>query len=216
MDMIVQAGLASQQIPDADLIKKVLEGEKSLFGIIMRRYNQRLFRIGMSILKNAAEVEDAMQCAYISAYEHLAQFEYRSSFITWLMRILINQCYQQKNRKQVVSTNGEETVNLKNVNTPAAILANKEMNSVLEQAIAQLPEKYRLVFVLREIEDLSVKETSEALNIQETNVKVRMNRAKAMLRENLNGYLKENVYNFHLTRCDRIVSRVMAHLQIEQ
>jgi RNA polymerase sigma-70 factor (ECF subfamily) len=88
----------------------------------------------------------------------------------------------------------------------------KELGAVLENAVAQLPEKYRLVFILREIEEMSVRETSEALSIEEPNVKVRLNRAKTMLRSSLNGYMKDHVYPFHLSRCDRIVGRVLDYL----
>ncbi|MCW3127773.1 MAG: polymerase sigma factor, sigma-70 family [Bacteroidetes bacterium] len=100
------------------------------------------------------------------------------------------------------------------MSTPAQELVNKELNAVLEKAVAQLPEKYRLVFVMREIEEMSVKETSEALSLEEPNVKVRLNRAKVMLRDNLNGYMKDQVYGFHLTRCDRIVNAVLSRLQL--
>jgi RNA polymerase sigma-70 factor (ECF subfamily) len=98
--------------------------------------------------------------------------------------------------------------------TPAHLLMNKELSGVLESAIARLPEKYRLVFVLREVEDLSIKETAEVLSLKEMNIKVRLNRAKTMLRENLQGYIKDNVYSFHLTRCDRIVDEVFKQLDI--
>lgn len=91
---------------------------------------------------------------------------------------------------------------------------NKELNGVLENAIAHLPEKYRIIFILREVEELSVKETGEALNLEESNVKVRLNRAKNMLRQNLNGYLKEHLYSFHLSRCDVIVKNVFNRLSI--
>lgn len=200
------------QLPDEEIISRILTGEKKLFELLIRRYNQRLYRIGMSVLNDSTEVEDAMQAAYISAYEHLDKFERRAAFITWLTRIMLNQCFEQ-NRKQQLSRNSElQPDNSTYMHTPANILVNKELNSVLEQAIAKLPEKYRLVFMLREIEELSVKETSEALNIEEPNVKVRLNRAKTMLRENLNGYMKDNVYSFHLNRCDKIVSHVMTRL----
>lgn len=200
------------QLPDEEIISRILTGEKKLFELLIRRYNQRLYRIGMSVLNDSTEVEDAMQAAYISAYEHLDKFERRAAFITWLTRIMLNQCFEQ-NRKQQLSRNSElQPDNSTYMHTPANILVNKELNSVLEQAIAKLPEKYRLVFMLREIEELSVKETSEALNIEEPNVKVRLNRAKTMLRENLNGYMKDNVYSFHLNRCDKIVSHVMNRL----
>jgi RNA polymerase sigma-70 factor (ECF subfamily) len=98
--------------------------------------------------------------------------------------------------------------------TPANVLVAKELSGMLERAIDALPEKYRLVFVLREMADLSVRETSEALNIGEPNVKVRLNRAKSMLRTDLSDYMKDHVYNFHLSRCDRVVANVMNFLQI--
>jgi RNA polymerase sigma factor (sigma-70 family) len=201
-------------IPDEELIQRILAGEKRLFELLIRKYNQRLYRLGMSILENEAEAEDAMQTAYINAYQHLSRFEQRASFGTWLTRIMLNQCYEQKRRSKPILTNFEQTDNFVNMKTPANQLANKELNDVLEQAIAQLPEKYRLVFVLREIEDMSVRQTSATLNIEEPNVKVRLNRAKTMLREHLNSYMKDRVYSFHLTRCDRIVNNVMQHLDI--
>lgn len=168
----------------------------------------------MAILENDAEVEDAMQTAYINAYEHLSDFQGRSSFGTWITRIMLNQCYAQKQKIRHVLSNFGQTDNLINMKTPANELANKELSNLLEGAIAQLPEKYRLVFVMREIEDMSVREISAALNIEEPNVKVRLNRAKTMLRKNLNDYMKDRVYSFHLTRCDRIVTHVMQHLDI--
>src|ERR1700742_342472 len=95
-----QTILAAEHAPDVVLIERILAGEKRLFELIIRRYNQRLYRIGMSILKEDAEVEDAMQTAYINAYEHLGQFENRSSFNTWITRILLNECLAQKKRQQ--------------------------------------------------------------------------------------------------------------------
>jgi RNA polymerase sigma-70 factor (ECF subfamily) len=201
-------------ISDKELIGRILRGEKRLFELLIRKYNQRLYRIGMSILGDEAEAEDAMQTAYINAYEHLSGFEQRSSFGTWLTRIMLNQCYEQKRKRKRILINFEQPDNFVNMNTAVNELANKELSNALQQAIGKLPEKYRLVFVLREIEDLSVRETSAALNIEESNVKVRLNRAKTMLRENLNSYMKDYVYSFHLTKCDRIVSHVLNRLGI--
>lgn len=199
--------------PDEQLIKSITSGQKELFEVIVRRYNQRLYRVGMSILGNDLEVEEAMQAAYISAYEHLPQFEYRAAFGTWLIRIMLNQCYKAR-RHQIRSANiSEDSENVINMKTPENVMASKELNRVLESAITQLPEKYRLIFVLREIEDLSVRETAEVAGIQETNVKVRLNRAKTMLRESLNHYMKDSVYQFHLSRCDRMVGQVMGRIE---
>jgi RNA polymerase sigma factor (sigma-70 family) len=205
----------TEKIPEEVLIKKILEGEKRLFEHIMRRYNQRLYRIGMSILGSEMEAEDAMQNAYINAYEHLNKFEERASLGTWLTRIMLNECLAQKKKKQKFIMEPEMHPEYPvNGRTPASIMANKELGGVLENAVSLLPEKYRTVFVLREIEEMSVKETSQVLNIEEPNVKVRLNRAKTMLKESLHGYMKEQVYSFHLTRCNRMVATVFARLQI--
>ena len=205
---------ALNNVRDEELVARILAGEKRQFELLIRKYNQRLFRIGMSVLENETEVEDAMQSAYISAYEHLSAFEGRSSLSTWLIRIMLNQCYAQKNKNKHILSDFEQPDKFITMRTPAKELANKELGKLLEEAIAQLPEKYRLVFIMREIEEMSVRETSAALNIEEPNVKVRLNRAKTMLKENLNDYMKDRVYNFHLTRCDRIVEKVMQRLDI--
>lgn len=211
--MIDQPNAISNQVPDEELIKRIVLGEKQLFEIIIRRYNQRLYRIGMSVLDNDQEAEEAMQTAYINAYEHLRQFAYRSAFGTWLTRIMLNQCYKIR-RDHIRSLNVPgDSENIINMKTPENVMANKELSQALENAVRQLPEKYRLVFVLREMEDLSVRETAEIAGIQASNVKVRLNRAKTMLRESLNNYMKDSIYQFHLSRCDRMVSEVMGHLQ---
>lgn len=200
------------EVPDEELISRILKGEKSLFEILIRKYNQRLYRVGMSILSDDMETEDAMQTTYIKAYEHLKDFEQRSSFITWLTRIMLNQCYEQKRKAELNKNGVRELFNEMHMKTPANILANKELGAALEHAITLLPEKYRIVFVLREIENMSVRETSEALHIEEPNVKVRLNRAKTMLRDNLQSYMKDSVYSFHLVKCDRIVNYVMSRI----
>lgn len=201
------------QVTDQELVARVLAGEKGLFETIIRRYNQRLYRIGMSVLNSDTDAEDAMQNAYIKAYEHLAGFEHRAAFGTWLTRIMLNQCYEQKRKNRHIAAPLPSTDNFMHMDTPANDLVNKELGNVLERAVAQLPEKYRLVFVLREIEDLSVRDTSETLDIEESNVKVRLNRAKVMLRKSLAGYVKDHVYGFHLSRCNRIVNNVMGKLR---
>jgi RNA polymerase sigma-70 factor (ECF subfamily) len=216
MNMIDQATAMANTAPDEQLLKQIISGEKELFEVIIRRYNQRLFRVGMSVLGNDLEVEEAMQAAYISAYEHLPQFEHRAAFGTWLTRIMLNQCYKARRYQSRSTTISEHSENVINMKTPENVMASKELNQVLENAITQLPEKYRLIFVLREIEDLSIRETAEVAGIQETNVKVRLNRAKTMLRESLNHYMKDSVYQFHLSRCDRMVGQVMSRIDISQ
>ena len=99
--------LSLNKLDDPELVARILAGEKRLYEIIIRRYNQRLYRIGMSVLNNDAETEDAMQTSYIKAYEHLNQFKQQSSFSTWLIRIMINECLSRKKMNQRFTNGGE-------------------------------------------------------------------------------------------------------------
>jgi RNA polymerase sigma factor (sigma-70 family) len=215
MEVTVKAD--KSQLSDEEVVGRIRAGEQRLYEVIMRRYNARLYRIGMSIVNNDTEVEDLMQIAYIKAYENLHKFEGRSGFGTWLTRILINEClYQVKKNKRYmkVELNGDAPLH-GNEHGPAKKLLNKELAGMLEDALVQIPEKYRMVFVMREMENMSTAETMDTLNLSEANVKVRLNRAKAMLRDSLSSYYKDDaVYSFHLTRCDRIVNSVLTRLGI--
>ncbi len=207
-------------ISDNELVTRIVQGEINLYEVIIRRYNQRLYRIGISIINDESEVEDAMQTAYINAYENIGKFGFRSSFSTWLTRILINECIhrlKQKEKSIALSDSGMEIAlhqqHIHHMQTPAHSAMNIELASILDDAIRKLPEIYRTVFVMREIEDLNVAETRDCLNISEVNVKVRLNRAKALLREFLSGYYKkEDILHFHLSKCDRIVNAVMTEI----
>ena len=203
-------------ISDQEGIGRILKGEKELYAIVVRRYNQRLYRIGMSILNDDPEVEDAMQVAYINAYENLGKFAFKSSFPTWLTRILINECLLRlKKRGKAILLNDDNMENMMyqrsgKPQTPITKVLNTELSAILEEAVRKLPEKYRAVFVMREIENMNVAETQALLYISEVNVKVRLNRAKAMLREELAGYYKkEDILHFHLVRCDKMIDAVM-------
>lgn len=208
-------------ISDNEIIARVLKGEKDLYAMIVRRYNERLYRVGISIIHDDAEIEDAMQTAYISAYENLEKFAFKAAFSTWLTRILINECILRlKKKRSSVFMNREVIINRNyqeqtmDVQTPAVKMLNTELKQKLEEAIQQLPEKYRTVFVMREIEKMSVAETQACLNISEVNVKVRLNRAKVLLRNALSIYYnKEEIFHFHLSRCDRMVERVMGQIK---
>ncbi|MEP6595289.1 MAG: RNA polymerase sigma factor [Ginsengibacter sp.] len=207
-------------ISDKEIIAHILSGEKELYALLVRRYNQRLYRVGMSIINDDAEVEDVMQVVYIKAYENLEKFEFKSSFSTWLTRILINEgLLRIKKRKQSLNMNDdiEDKISQQSSGesqTPLMKLLNTELKVALEQAIQQLPEKYRTVFVMREIEDMNVAETQECLDLSEVNVKVRLNRAKAMLRNSLHSfYKKEDLFRFHLSRCDRVIENVMKQVE---
>lgn len=211
-----------QALSDAELIQRILGGEKQCFEPIIRRYNARLYRIGMSITRDDTAVEDVMQNAYIKAYEHLSGFQGRAGFGTWLVRIMINESllYVRKKHNHDPMENAQPNDDRDNRyipqdrQAPDAVVINKELAGALEQSLLQLPEKYRLVFVMREMEQMSVAETTAALDLTESNVKVRLNRAKAMLRDKLTSFYRSDaVFPFHLTRCDRIVQHVFSFIR---
>ena len=211
-------------ISDHEIITRILQGEKNLYAIIVRRYNQRLYRIALSIINDDAEVEDIMQVAYINAWENLEKFAFKASFSTWLTRILINESLLRlKKRGKSINMNDDKMdkeiyqQHTKEEQTPVVKIINGELKLALEDAIRQLPEKYRTVFIMREIEEMNVAETQACLDISEVNVKVRLNRAKALLRESLSAfYKKEDILHFHLSRCDRVIEKVMSKVQSVQ
>jgi RNA polymerase sigma-70 factor (ECF subfamily) len=216
--------IANASLGDNDIIARVLQGERNLFALLVQRYNQRLYRVGMSIVNDDTAVEDIMQSAYIKAWEHLAGFRFDATFATWITRILINESLRYvKQRKQSllvgssnISNAASESYTI-NVVTPHNIMLNQELKKVLEEAIRQLPEKYRVVFVMREMEHMSIAETKECLDLTEVNVKVRLSRAKALLRDTLNSYYKkEDILHFHLARCSSMAERVMAIIELRE
>jgi RNA polymerase sigma factor (sigma-70 family) len=215
------ATVLTENIPDKEVIGRVLAGETNMYAILVRRYNQRLYRVAISIMNDDAEAEEAMQVTYIKAFENLRKFEHKSAFSTWLVRILINDCLlRAKKRNRSLAMNDDMIENelqhrvVGDGQTPLTSIVNSELKKILETAICQLPEKYRLVFVMREMENMSVAETQECLNISEVNVKVRLNRAKAILRNCITSvYKKEELLEFHLTRCNRITENVMRQIE---
>ena len=222
MDNTKQVIAATGTVSDNEVIARILTGERNLYSVLVRRYNQRLYRVAMSIINDDSEAEEAMQVAYIKAFENLGKFEHKAAFSTWLMRILINECLlRTKKRKQSLTMNDDMIENeihqrfTDQVQTPLASMLNSELKIVMEKAISQLPDKYRTIFIMRELENMSIAETQECLNLSEVNVKVRLNRAKAMLRNSLTSlYKKEDLLSFHLTRCDRITDNVMKQIEI--
>lgn len=222
MEKINNPGIiAADTIADNEIITRVLRGEKDLYAILVRRYNQRLYRVGMSIIDDDSEVEDAMQVAYIKAYENLEKFAFKSSFSTWLTRILINESLLRiKKRKQFLNLNDDMIENEMHQQspgvsqTPLMKIVNTELKAALEMAIRQLPEKYRTVFIMREIEGMNITETQECLDLNEVNVKVRLNRAKAMLQNSLSAfYKKDELLHFHLSRCNKVTEYVMKQIE---
>ncbi len=204
-------------LTDEEIISRILNGDHYWFEGLMRKYNTRLYRIAMSIINDDMDAEDIMQTAYINAFLNLPNFKNKSTFSTWLTRILINESLLHKKRRiKGLQIRAEQTINESHNETPLKTFMNKELKLILEKAVASLPEKYRMVFVMREVQELSTGETMEVLNLGESNVKIRLNRAKEMLRKELSSYYKANqLFEFNLIRCDRIAHFVMAKIKEE-
>jgi RNA polymerase sigma factor (sigma-70 family) len=211
-----------KQFADTEIIDRILNGEIGLFEILIRRYNPFLYKVGRSYNFNHEDTQDLMQDTLIDAYSNLSKFENRSSLKTWLIRIMLNNCYK---KTQKYSYKNELVYEINEKSTPMfssnkysdtnKIIQNRELSSVIEDALKNIPHDYRLVFSLREINGLNTKETAEALDISETNVKVRLNRAKSMLRSEIEkSYKAEEIYEFNLIYCDAIVNRVMNKLNV--
>lgn len=206
-----------ETIPDTEIISRILSGEVALYEVIIRRYNPYLFKIGRSYGYNHHDTEDLMQDSFINAYSNLQKFENRASLKTWLVKIMLNQCYHKRQKfsfqNEIPSDKLEKNPGIpmfsENAPTTSETVMNNELKHILEAALLQIPEDYRNVFTLRELNGMSTRETSEALEISEANVKVRLTRAKAMLRDEIEKvYSPEEIFEFNLIYCNRIVANV--------
>lgn len=207
---------------DEEVVDRVLAGETELYEIIMRRYNQRLYRVVISILRDANETEDVMQDAYVRAFEHLSQFEGRAAFSTWLTRIAVYEALARVRKRERIQLFGNELGEGEIPVSPASAALNPEetvskaeLNHMLEEAVLRLPEQYRTVLVMRDVEEMSTSETAAALSLSEENVKVRLHRGRAMVRRDMFsrvGAMAKNAFPFLGARCDRVVKRVFERL----
>lgn len=205
-------------LTDEEIIHRVLEGEKALFEIIVRRFNATLYKVGRAYNYDLEDTKDLMQETFINAYNNLSKFEQRSSFRTWLIRIMLNNCYHKKMKaKRIIAhaIGGEESkYAIKDTcNGTEALVARRELGHIIEDALLKIPYPYRMTFSLREINGLNVAQTAQLLHISETNVKVRLNRAKAMLRKEISKvYVASELFEFNLIHCDQIVETVMKYV----
>lgn len=206
-----------ETFPDTEIIKKIIRGEIALFEILIRRNNAFLYKTGRAYGYNHEDTQDLMQDTFINAYMSLPKFKNQSSFKTWIIKIMLNNCYHKKEKfsfkNEIPNTLNEKCVPMfsnKKYSDANNEIVNRELNHVIEKSLEQIPIEYRVVFSLREITGLSVSETAEILSITETNVKVRLNRAKTMLRKQIEDkYTATDIYDFNLVYCDAMVSRVM-------
>ena len=210
-------------LTDEEVVRRVLAGDTALFEVLMRRYNQRLFRAARGIVRDDSEAEDAIQQAYVNAYFHLDQFEDRARFSTWLTRIAIHEALARARRGQAGSAAGIGAADAQAADrchtgapTPEHQAFASELGRLLEAALDALPETYRVVFLLREIEGLSTAETGACLDIAEDTVKTRLYRARALLRRELSaraGAASAEAFRFDAARCDRVVAAAFSRIR---
>lgn len=210
-------------ISDEEIVHRVLAGETALFEVIMRRYNQRLYRAARAITRNDSLAEDIMQAAYVRAYEHLHQFAARAPFGAWITRIAINEALARLRDARHFGAPAESDGEGDSMDrfaspapSPEQAAASSELAHLLETLIESLPDNIRSVFMLREVEGMSTVEVSTALNISEENVKVRLHRARAALRSAFRARAileTRQVFAFHAVRCDRVVANVFRQIQ---
>jgi RNA polymerase sigma-70 factor (ECF subfamily) len=223
-------GAAASVLDDSALVESVARDDQGAFETLMRRHNGRLFRVARAILRDDVEAEDTLQDAYLDAYRHITQFRGGARLSTWLTRIVINHALlrlRRRRRDGVVVPFGtpwavepgvesgwtEADVADEESKSPSEVLLQDEIRRLLERRIDDLPVAFRMVFLMRDVEDMSVQETAECLSIPAATVRTRLFRARALLREALARDLDPataGVFGFAGERCDRIVAGVLA------
>jgi RNA polymerase sigma-70 factor, ECF subfamily len=206
-------------LTDEQVVSHILAGQTALFEILMRRYNERLYRVARAIVRDDGEAEDVMQQAYVNAYAHLRQFAGNARFSTWLTRIAINEALARATKRGKYEPLDDDFSNVERFMAerrspdPERQVFTGELRVLLEWAIDELPDGAREVFVLREVEGLSTAEAAAALAVSEDVIKTRLSRAKASLRRAVaerTGAAAPEVFRFYRPRCDRLVARVMS------
>jgi RNA polymerase sigma-70 factor (ECF subfamily) len=213
------------QPDDTELAARIAGRDQGAFEMLMRRHNGKLFRVARSILKDDADAEDAVQEAYLEAYRHIGEFRGGAQLSTWLTRIVINQALmrvrKQKREHVVLSFNdrrapapesGVADVADARTESPSSAALRAEVRRLIERRIDELPVAFRTVFIMREVEDMSVEQTAACLSIPPATVRTRLFRARTLLRESLAREIDMatlDVFGFAGERCDRIVATVL-------
>ena len=219
MTTAARDSVPGEQLTDAQIVGRVVGGDAALFEILMRRHNQRIYRAVRAVLRADDDVEDVMQQAYLNAYEHLRQFAGEAQFSTWLTRIAVNEALSRRRKRDRSFGTGDDEVTISMVESgdpdPEKNASTAELREVMEREVTALPDSFRVVLVMRDIEGLSTLETATCLGISEDLVKTRLHRARTMLRDNLYkraGVTFESLFAFGNARCDRVVASVMTRV----
>ena len=216
-----------QRLTDEELVQRIRAGETGLFELVMRRYNQRLYRTARAIVKDDSLAEDVMQEAYLRAFAHLGQFEGQARFSTWLTRIAVHAALARVRQSRQLAdfdlVPEEEHLSMSPLHSPPQDpeqqAYRRELRELLESSIETLPGALRAAYVLRDVEGLSTAEAAECLEISEDALKTRLSRARALLRDELYaraGTASAEAFSFHASRCDRVVVAVMERLSSER
>ncbi|MBP0589762.1 RNA polymerase sigma factor [Paraburkholderia sp. LEh10] len=215
---------------DAEIVRRIVAGDRAAFELLMRRHNRRLYRLARATLRNDVEAEDALQDAYLNAYRAIGQFRGDSRLFTWLSRLVLNECFarmrREARRRNVLPIlhdcpDDEQMSSIMDTtndyySAPDQAAARAELRVLLERKLDALPSGFRTVFVLRSVEEMSVEETAQCLAIPEATVRSRHFRAKMLLREALADEVEQlgtEIFEFGGARCDRIVATVLARLR---
>jgi RNA polymerase sigma factor (sigma-70 family) len=209
-------------IDDMELARRIGAGDRASFELLMRRHNRALYRLARSALRDDAEVEDVLQEVYLSAYRSIRQFRGESALSTWLSRMVLNECLarlRKRARRQnvipIVTTEDLDTTAAGEDDFPDKAALRAQMRGIVERKLDELPEDFRMVFVLRAVEEMSVEETAASLNIPEATVRSRHFRARSLLRESLAREIdiaERDLFEFGGAHCDRIVAAVMGRI----
>jgi RNA polymerase sigma-70 factor (ECF subfamily) len=216
-------------LPDSMLVSRAQRGDSRAFEAVMRRYNRKLFRIARGVLRDATMAEDAVQEAYLRAFTHLHQYQPSGRFSAWLSKVAVNEALmiRRKLRTDTFSLEQMEEAGLEPCHAGPFRLPGDEVaedcadsvnaRQLLERVVDRLPEYFRLVFILRRVEQMTAAEVATTLGINEGTVRTRLHRADRLLRADLSRLMQSeqlNLYEFGGTQCDRIVTAVLAKLVI--
>ena len=208
---------------DLSLARRIAEGDREAFVQLMRLHNRRFFRLARAALRDAAEAEDALQEAWLSAYRAIGGYRGDASLSTWLSRMVLNECLarlrKRTRRHNVIPLFAADEADMTSVaddtRDPERDVQRAQVRTLIEHKLDELPASFRTVFVMRSVEELSVEETAASLGLPEATVRTRHFRARALLRESLARELdiaERDVFDFGGTHCDAVVARVLARL----
>jgi RNA polymerase sigma-70 factor (ECF subfamily) len=226
----MQSQRSAALLSDAALVERAKLRDPLAFRTIMERHNQRLYRIARTILKDEADAEDVVQETYLRAFEGLSQFREEAMLSTWLTRIAINEALGRKRKRR--ATVGVEAIEaaqqesaqiirfpiMNDQTDPERSAAQREIRQLLERSIDALPEPFRVVFVMRDVEELSTEETAALLAIRPETVKTRLHRARRLLRQSLDTEVATTLkgsFPFAGARCARITAAVLARMKLD-